>query len=140
MDAASLPSRCSEELGVESASWLARITALTAVDETAEQALALELPLRSGALKSAHAMSTSELRDAWQLIREEGRPVGRPAGRTPAVDARDLQRTVSASLGLWLAPGQLQAHHAGERLLISVRDVSREDASEVFGALSIMLR
>ena len=140
MDASRLPRSCTEELGIEKTAWLVRITDLTAVDETAEQALALELPLKDGGTRPVREMSCEQVEQAYRLIRDEGRAAKRPGAAAQSQEAATaLQQAVSAAVGSWLKPGQVRARAKGEALLIDVRGVPTTEAAKVFGALARML-
>ena len=139
MDAARLPLGCTEQMGIEKTSWLVRITELTAVDETAEQAMALELPLVGGGTRPVLEMTCEEVEQAYRLIRDEGAAAKRPGAFQSQQAATALQQAVSAAVGSWLKPGQVRARAQGEALLIYVRGVPTTAAAKVFGALARMM-
>jgi hypothetical protein len=70
MDAASFPYWCSELLGIERVSLLKKVTALTMVDETPEQAMALQLPLAEDGTTPVTEMTVCELETAYAMMRE----------------------------------------------------------------------
>jgi hypothetical protein len=79
--------------GIERMSWLKKITDLTAVEETPEQAVALELPVRGGGVKPFRDMTAEEVEIAYRLMRDEQRkakrgPVGVQSVTDDGVDVR----------------------------------------------------
>ncbi|MGC4121411.1 MAG: hypothetical protein QM765_43915 [Myxococcales bacterium] len=70
MRAARWERRLSLAHGIEKMSLLSQIVELTAVEETAEQALRLELPLTGGGNKPFADMTVAEVEEAYRLMRE----------------------------------------------------------------------
>ncbi|MBI5544098.1 MAG: hypothetical protein HY901_09435 [Deltaproteobacteria bacterium] len=135
MDIACFPLSLTLELGLERTYWLKQCTDLTAVDETAEQALALELPTADGKTKPVRQMTAEEAEQAYRLMRDEGRPVERPArpqgtgGAPPPMLTEEVTR--------WFGANRLRPHVDDKGTpLIDVLDVPVTAASDIFSMLA----
>ncbi len=135
MDAAKFPRWCSRQQGVEKISWLAKIVELTAVDETPEQATALELPAKGGGTRPFVEMNAEEVEEAYRLMRDGDRPARRPK-QVPSGAAVELQRRAAEAVAAWLKPGQVAARESNGALVLDVKGVPQADAPKVFGALA----
>jgi len=115
---------------------LKQITDLTAIDETPEQAVALELPLASGGTKPFRDMTSDESIAALRLMKQGEGAVERPAAPAPDPAVADLQQKADAAVGQWLPNRKVSVRAQGTELLLDVRGVPRAAARNVFLALA----
>ena len=140
MDAARLPYWCSEELGIERTAILWKITELTTVDESPEQAMELQLPLAKGGTKPVTAMTVLELQTAYALLRHGKAQAERPDRSAEPTASEKLQQTAAAAVAQWLEPAQVRAHRKNQGIVLDLEDVPHEQAADVFSALARAMR
>ena len=141
MDASTFPLWCSRRFTPERIAWLRKIVDLTAVEESVDEAIALELPTKTGPTKPFQQMTTDEVEAAYVLMRDGTARVkrpGRPAGATGAAAA--TQKRAADAAAPWLKPRQVRAREAGGHVVLDVTGVPEPKASEVFAALASALR
>ncbi|MGC4116791.1 MAG: hypothetical protein QM765_19975 [Myxococcales bacterium] len=139
MDAAAYPRAMVLELGIEKACWLKRCTDLTTIDETPEQAMALELPVDGAGTKPVREMTAEEVEKAYHLMRDADRSAKRPLQPAEPGPAAKLEQTAEKAVGQWLTPSDVRAFKRGGKVLLSVT-VPQEAAADVFSALAAALR
>ena len=139
MDAATWPRAVVLELGPEKACWLKRCTDLTVVDETPEQALALELPVEGGTNKPARDLTADEVEQAYHLMHDTDRSAKRALQPAEPGPAAKLEQTAEKAVAQWLTPGDVRAFKRGGKVLLAVT-VPEEQAADVFSALAAALR
>jgi hypothetical protein len=135
MSAAWFPTQEVEREGADKLYFLKKITDVTVVDETPEQALALELPLVGGGVKPFRQMTVREIEQAYKLIRNgEGR-ANRPE---KAVDQQveALKQAAEEAVSGMLEPYQIAARKKRSGIVIDVKGVPSEQAVEIFSALA----
>ena len=123
--------------GVEKMSLLSQIVELTAVEETVEEALRLELPLKAGGTKPFADMAVNEVQDAYHLMRDGEAKAKRgtpPKPKNPeAVSLEELAEKAVAGL---LTPEQILSHFRDGEPELDVFRVKRSVAKKVFEALA----
>ena len=139
MDAAVFPRSMVVDLGPEKACWLKRCTDLTVVDETPEQALALELPVEGGTNKPARDLTADEVEQAYHLMHDTDRSAKRALQPAEPGPAAKLEQTAEKAVAQWLTPGDVRAFKRGGKVLLAVT-VPEEQAADVFSALAAALR
>jgi len=136
MDAAYFPRELTEQYGVEKMSDLKQITDLTAVDETPEQALALELPLVSGGTKPFKDMTADETAAAVRLMKQGEGAVKRAVASAANPAATELQQKADAAVAEWLPKERVVVRAKKDEVFLDVRSVPRSVARKVFLALA----
>ena len=134
------PSYVLKQLGIERCATLRQICELTEVDETAEQALALQLPLPDGSFKTIASATPDEAQAAYQLMRDGRAHAKRPDAPPKLGEHAVLLQQVAGAVEQWLEPRQVNLRSTGGQLVVDVRGVPREVAPEVFEALAAALR
>ena len=81
IDASFFPAKVIDRYGVEKAAELRKLVAMTAADETPEEAVALQLPLGGGQTKSFEEATAEEVRQARKIIKAGEGLVKRPTER-----------------------------------------------------------
>jgi hypothetical protein len=138
-DAAFFPAWVVERHGVDKTAELRKLVALTAADETPEQAVALQIPLKDGTTKPFEAATADEVRQARKLIKAgEGKAVRPSNGGDEKLReaARLLEAEVESATQEWIKPNQVLARVAKGKLLIDVKGVPRDQARAIFDAIS----
>lgn len=138
MSAAWFPRDEVEREGADKLYALKRITDVTAVDETPEQALALELPLSDGGLKPFREMTAREAEQAYRLIRDGEGKANRPP-RVVDQQVAALKQVAEEAVSGMLEPHQVAARKKSGSMFIDVKGVPREQAAEIFSALAAAL-
>ncbi len=137
MRAARWDRRLSLAHGVEKMSLLSQIVELTAVEETVEEALRLELPLKAGGTKPFADMAVNEVDDAYRLMRDGEAKAKRaqpPKPKNPeAVSLEELAEKAVAGL---ITPEQVLTRIREGEPELDVCRVKRSVAKQVFEALA----
>jgi len=115
--------------------FLRRIVDLTGEDESEAQAVALELPLRSGGTKRFAEMTAEEVMEAYGLLlTSAAKPVGKPAS-VPEPAAVELETRAEAATASLLQPDQVTVQRFKGQLAISV-EAYFDSAAQAFEALA----
>lgn len=137
MRAARWDRRLSLAHGIEKMALLSQIVELTAVEETVEEALRLELPLKAGGTKPFADMAVNEVEDAYRLMRDGERKAKRAAPPRPknpeAVSLEELAEKAVAGL---IPPEQILSRFRDGEPELDVCRVKRSAARQVFEALA----
>ena len=140
MDASVFPLWCFQRFGSEKLAFLKRITDLTAVDESVDQAIALELPVADGQTKPFEKMSAEEVERALKLMRDGQGKVKRTKLPEPEDSPLvELQQRAAQAVAEWLTPRQVMARRLGKDVVLDVDGVPRVQAADVFTALATTL-
>jgi len=118
--------------------FLRRIVDLTGEDESEEQAVALELPLRSGGTKRFAEMTSDEVMEAYGLLlTSAAKPVAGRAAPAPEPDAAaaELAARAEAATASLLQPDQVTVQRFKGQLAVSV-EAFFDSADQAFEALA----
>ena len=137
MDASYFPAWFIERYGVDKTAELRKLVAMTAADETPEEAVALRLPLGDGQTKSFEEATADEVRRARKIIKAgEGRVERKAVDETRIAAARALEAAAEAAVGEWLSPDQVVARLRRGKVVLDLRAVEQSEARQVFAALA----
>lgn len=142
MDAAFFPQWCSAQFGVEKMAELRKIVALTAADESPEEAVALVLPQGDGQSKPFTEATADQVRRARKVIKEGKETVRRELtpGQAAAVEAaRAVEAQIEEAAKEWLTPQQVVARRRGTEVFVDFHGVKASEAQKLFAALAAAL-
>ena len=142
MDAAYFPQWCSAKYGADKMAELRKIIALTAADETPEEAVALLLPIGEGQTRPFSEATREEVRAARRILKEGAGKVKRelkPEQQAVAEAARQLEAKIEQAAEGWLDPKQVTARRRGDEVVFDLRGVRGSDAWKLFATLASAL-
>jgi hypothetical protein len=141
MDAAYFPAWTVQKHGVEKMAQLRKIVALTAAEETAEEAVAMVLPIAPGQTKPFEEATVKEVRQAREILKAGQAGIERPAPAPSPVteEARSLESQAEAAVAEWLAPEQVTARTRKGEVLLDLKGIRRSDARKIFETLARIL-
>lgn len=138
MDAACFPQWCTTEHGIEKMAELRRIVALTAAEESPEEAVALRLPMGDGTTKPFAEATVQELRQARKVLKAGEGKVERKIDleKLAAYEAaRTLESKMEEASRTWLTAEQVLARRRGNEIVFDLRGVKASDGRKVLAAL-----
>jgi hypothetical protein len=137
IDASFFPATVIDRHGIDKTVELRKLVAMTAADETPEEAVALRLPLGDGETKSFEEATADEVRQARKIIKAgEGQVERKAVDETTRAAARAAESAAEAAVGEWLAPDQVVARLRYGDVVLDLRAVKLSEARRVFAALA----